>query len=220
MIRLSGLIDLAAIKLVEDHNWIKTAITKPGALKQQLGVPADETIPTATLKTAATKGGKLGKRARLAMTLKKLKEQANISEKQSIKVDELVVQLEAMDSVDKKDGDVDNDGDKDSSDKYLQARRDAIGKAMNKNEEIGPKDQADKGEYDYEGDMAKNQLQTIIRNAQMLHDMLADETNLPEWVQSKITLAKEYVESAAQYINSEKDQVSASIKPEMNMNSK
>ena len=116
---------------------------------------------------------------------------------------------EALDAVGKEDGDIDNDGDKDSSDKYLKARRDAIAKAMEKKEEIGPKDKIDSGEYDYEGDMAKNQLQTIIRNAQMLHDMLSDDTNLPEWVQNKISLAKEYTESAAQYISSEKDQTAS-----------
>ena len=116
---------------------------------------------------------------------------------------------ETLDPVGKEDGDIDNDGDKDSSDKYLKARRDAIGKAMDKKEEIGPKDTVDSGEYDYEGDMAKNQLQTIIRNAQMLHDMLSDDTNLPEWVQNKISLAKEYTESAAQYISSEKDQTTS-----------
>jgi hypothetical protein len=116
---------------------------------------------------------------------------------------------EALDAVGKEDGDIDNDGDKDSSDKYLKARRDAIAKAMEKKEEIGPKDKIDSGEYDYEGDMAKNQLQTIIRNAQMLHDMLSDDTNLPEWVQNKISLAKEYTESAAQYISSEKDQTTS-----------
>ena len=37
---------------------------------------------------------------------------------------------EKMDSVGKEDGDIDNDGDKDSSDKYLAKRRAAIGKAM------------------------------------------------------------------------------------------
>jgi hypothetical protein len=61
----------------------------------------------------------------------------------------------------------------------------------------------DKGEYDYEGDMAKSSLKTIIRNAQMMHDMLSDDTNLPEWVQSKITLAEDYIVSAAQYMQSE-----------------
>ena len=68
------------------------------------------------------------------------------------------------------------------------------------NEEV--KD-SDKGEYDYEGDMAKSSLRTIIRNAEMMHDMLEDDTNLPEWVQSKITLAEDYLVSAAQYMQSE-----------------
>ena len=43
-------------------------------------------------------------------------------------------------------------------------------------------------EYDYEGDMAMSQLRSIIRNAQYMHDkLLTPTTNLPEWVQSKIT---------------------------------
>ena len=37
-----------------------------------------------------------------------------------------------LDPVGKEDGDVDNDGDKDSSDEYLMKRRKAIGKAMKK----------------------------------------------------------------------------------------
>lgn len=64
-------------------------------------------------------------------------------------------------------------------------------------------DEADKGEYDYEGDMAKSSLKTIIRNAQLMHDMLGEDTNLPEWVQGKITLAEDYLVSAAQYMQSE-----------------
>ena len=39
---------------------------------------------------------------------------------------------EKLDRVGEEDGDVDNDGDKDSSDKYLAKRRKAIGKAMKK----------------------------------------------------------------------------------------
>lgn len=71
----------------------------------------------------------------------------------------------------------------------------AIGEAV--------KDAADKGEYDYEGDMAKSSLRTIVRNAQMMHDMLDENTNLPEWVASKITLAEDYIVAAAQYMQSE-----------------
>ena len=37
---------------------------------------------------------------------------------------------EALDPVGKEDGDIDNDGDEDSSDEYLKKRRDAIGKSM------------------------------------------------------------------------------------------
>jgi hypothetical protein len=37
-----------------------------------------------------------------------------------------------MDPVGKEDGDIDNDGDEDSSDEYLKKRRDAISKAMKK----------------------------------------------------------------------------------------
>ena len=51
-------------------NWIKGAIKKPGALHEQMGVPKGKKIPAGRLKAAAKKGGKLGKRARLAETLK------------------------------------------------------------------------------------------------------------------------------------------------------
>ena len=61
----------------------------------------------------------------------------------------------------------------------------------------------DPGEYDYEGEMAKSQLRSILHNAKMLHDMLEENTNLPEWVQSKITLAEDYVVTAAQYMQSQ-----------------
>jgi hypothetical protein len=43
------------------------------ALHKQLGVSQGEKIPTDKLAAAAKKGGKVGQRARLAMTLKKLK---------------------------------------------------------------------------------------------------------------------------------------------------
>lgn len=60
-------------ELNEDgKKWIQKAISKPGALHKQLGVPAGEKIPAEKLKAAAEKGGKLGKRARLAMTLGKI----------------------------------------------------------------------------------------------------------------------------------------------------
>jgi hypothetical protein len=53
--------------------WIQKAISKPGALKKSLHVPTGEKIPASKLAAAAKKGGKVGQRARLAMTLSKLK---------------------------------------------------------------------------------------------------------------------------------------------------
>jgi len=64
----------------------------------------------------------------------------------------------------------------------------------------------EKTEYDYEGDMARGQLQSIIMNAQKVHDMLKDNDNLPEWVQSKITLAEDYISTVSNYMSSEIDE--------------
>jgi hypothetical protein len=58
----------------------------------------------------------------------------------------------------------------------------------------------DKGEYDREGDMAKEQMHTIVNAAKELHRILRDDENLPEWVQKKITLAKEYIDTARDYM--------------------
>ena len=66
--------------------------------------------------------------------------------------------------------------------------------------------EADEGEYGYEGDMAMSQLKSIIRNAKSLHDLLEPQTDLPEWVQSKITLASDYIQTAADYWRSEKEE--------------
>lgn len=63
------------------------------------------------------------------------------------------------------------------------------------------------GEYDYEGDMAKSQLRSIMHNSKMLHDLLEDNTNLPEWVQSKITLAEDYILTAANYMRGEMERM-------------
>jgi hypothetical protein len=58
----------------------------------------------------------------------------------------------------------------------------------------------DRGEYDREGDMAKEQMHTIMSAAKELHGMLKDEENLPEWVQKKITLAMNYIDTARDYM--------------------
>ena len=57
---------------MKKKNWIKDAIKKPGALRESLGVKEGKTIPAKKLEKAAKAPGKLGQRARLAQTLKKM----------------------------------------------------------------------------------------------------------------------------------------------------
>ena len=59
--------------MAKGGNWIQGAIKKPGALKKSLGVPAGKTIPAGKLEKASHAPGKMGQRARLAMTLKGMK---------------------------------------------------------------------------------------------------------------------------------------------------
>ena len=53
--------------------WIQSAIKKPGALRKSLGAKPGKPIPAAKLAKAAKAKGKLGQRARLAQTLKKMR---------------------------------------------------------------------------------------------------------------------------------------------------
>ena len=62
-----------ALKAGGKVNWIQKAIKKPGALHKELGVPAGKKIPSSKLAAATKKPGKMGKRARLAETMKGFK---------------------------------------------------------------------------------------------------------------------------------------------------
>lgn len=59
---------------MSSYKWIQKVInpSKKGALHKELGVPMGKKIPQKKLKAAEKKGGKLGKRARLAETLEKM----------------------------------------------------------------------------------------------------------------------------------------------------
>ena len=57
-----------------------------------------------------------------------------------------------------------------------------------------------KGEIDREGRMAKRQLADITKYSQELSQMLADETQLEAWVQSKLTKAADYIKTVKHYV--------------------
>jgi hypothetical protein len=61
----------------------------------------------------------------------------------------------------------------------------------------------DPKEYGFEGEMAMSQLKGIMQHAESLHGMLKPDTDLPEWVQSKITLAYDYIQTATDYMSTE-----------------
>lgn len=60
------------------------------------------------------------------------------------------------------------------------------------------------GEYDREGDMAKDDLRTIDDAAEELYSILQADDNLPEWVQGKITKAVDYLDTARDYMKAQK----------------
>tara|TARA_R100000030_G_scaffold33648_1_gene25094 strand:- start:460 stop:864 length:405 start_codon:yes stop_codon:yes gene_type:complete len=77
-----------------------------------------------------------------------------------------------------------------------------------------------KGEIDREGRMAKRQLSDIAEYAQELSQMLADETQLEAWVQSKLTKAADYIKTVKHYVEygmeeGAYDQVTAIMEPKM-----
>jgi hypothetical protein len=59
--------------MAKKTKWIASAISKPGALRKELGAKKGQNIPAAKLKKAAhSKNPTLRKRAVLARTLKKM----------------------------------------------------------------------------------------------------------------------------------------------------
>lgn len=65
------------------------------------------------------------------------------------------------------------------------------------------KEAKDPREYGYEGEMAISQIKSIMNHSGMLMKMLKPDTDMPEWVQSKITLASDYIQTAADYFATE-----------------
>ena len=64
------------------------------------------------------------------------------------------------------------------------------------------KDRDDDG--DGEGKMADGQLNRIADLATMIDEMVDDDTNLPEWVEAKITKAQDYLSAVMNYMKGKK----------------
>ena len=94
----------------------------------------------------------------------------------------------------------------DDAGQFAIYNRRAIKSAMGAEVTEGITDTAnDPGEYDQEGDMARQDLATAANAAEELRSILDSDENLPEWVQSKITKAVDYLDTVRDYMKS-KDQ--------------
>lgn len=74
-------------------------------------------------------------------------------------------------------------------------------------------DNLDPTDSDQEGEMAKSQSRTIVDAAEELQSMLGDDDNLPEWVQKKIALAQEYIDSARDYLKANRPESDGEEQP-------
>ena len=69
----------------------------------------------------------------------------------------------------------------------------------------GDLDITDRGEYDQEGEMAKDDIKTIVRHAQALEKILSDNDNLPEWVQAKLAKIEGMMTAVDDYMQNQED---------------
>lgn len=81
----------------------------------------------------------------------------------------------------------DRDGDTD----WKMARDAAIKKSMDEDESYCE---------DEEGRMAQGDLRSAARNALLIDSLINESSDLPEWVQGKLTLASDYLNSVAEYL--------------------
>ena len=91
------------------------------------------------------------------------------------------------------------------SEEQLRQRNTMIAKLQEEVKEGVVDADKEPGEYDQEGDMAKQDLATAANAAEELRSILDSDENLPEWVQSKITKAVDYLDTVRDYMKS-KDQ--------------
>jgi hypothetical protein len=64
---------MTARKRKKPKKWVQGANLHKGALHKDLGIPEGHKIPISILKKAIKKGGKTGRRAQLALTLRKMR---------------------------------------------------------------------------------------------------------------------------------------------------
>jgi len=101
---------------------------------------------------------------------------------------------EGLDPVGKEDSDINNDGKKDKTDKYLANRRKAISQNVDETHLNWPPTS------DHEATMAMGELRSMIKNSITIYKNVKPNQQLPGWVSAYVTLASDYMNSVAQYL--------------------
>jgi len=60
------------------------------------------------------------------------------------------------------------------------------------------------GKYDYRAQMVKSNLYNIAKHATMMHNMLKEMEDVEPWVEEKIAVATDAIETVAEYMEYEK----------------
>ena len=68
------------------------------------------------------------------------------------------------------------------------------------------------GKLSYEGKNARKDLKNIYEKSYILEKKLRNEDDIPEWVQKKISLAEDYIDSAYKYMNFKISEYHTSLK--------
>lgn len=74
-------------------------------------------------------------------------------------------------------------------------------------------DPEDQGEYDQEGQMAKDTIKTVVRHAQALEKILGNNDNLPEWVQAKLAKIEGMMTAVDDYMQNQADDMDDEQEP-------
>jgi hypothetical protein len=87
----------------------------------------------------------------------------------------------------------------------MSRARDLARKAMNNMKPKAPKPMAEANDpHEYaDGEMSIHELKQIKAHVEWILEMLKPETDMPEWVQAKITLAADYLSTACDYLHVE-----------------
>jgi len=170
----------------------------------QIDELAPETLASYVLKTTSKDPKRAEPRKKAMSKLAKIMAKRSFSEEK--KPSALDKFRKASDEREKKHSDIE----KEMKDRHAAGKEDMKG-SIDRLEKQLNKEEKDKKEYDYEGEMVKSDLRSIMANAQRIHDMLEDNDNLPEWVQSKITVAEDYVSTAANYLTAEMSEEAGQI---------